>query len=122
MPRNYKNILAWQRSHEVVLAVYGLTKTFPTDEKFGLTSQIRRAAVSVPANIAEGASRETTADYLRFLTIALGSLSEAEYFLFLAKELEYVSEENHVVAQGKVSQAFATLHGLIKAVKNEHRL
>lgn len=72
--RDYKKIVAWQRAHQLTLLVYKNSQNFPTEEKFGLTSQLRRATYSVPANIAEGSGRNTTKDYLRFLFIALGSL------------------------------------------------
>jgi four helix bundle protein len=119
MARNYKNIVAWQRSHEFVLIVYQLTTKFPESERFGLTSQMRRAAVSVPANIAEGAVRNSHVDYLRFLTIAIGSLNEVDYFLLLTKDLGYLNSERYVELQEQIARAFAALHGLIKAVRND---
>ncbi len=119
MARNYKNIVAWQRSHEFVLVVYSLTAKFPDIERYGLTSQLRRAAASVPANIAEGAVRDSQADYLRFLTIALGSLSEVDYFLFLSKDLGYISEQRYLELQEQITRTFAAMHGLIKAVRND---
>jgi four helix bundle protein len=119
MARNYKNIVAWQRSHGFTLLVYQLTSQFPDGERFGLTSQMRRAAVSVPANIAEGAVRESQVDYLRFLTIAVGSLNEVDYFLLLSKDLGYLSTERYSELQEQIAKAFAALHGLIKAVRNE---
>ena len=84
MARHYKDLVAWQRSHEFTLAIYKQTQRFPADERYGLTSQLRRAAYSTPANISEGSGRETNKDYLRFLIIALSSLKETEYFLLLA--------------------------------------
>lgn len=122
MARNYKNIVAWQRSHEFTLLVYQLTSQFPDSERFGLTSQMRRAAVSVPANIAEGAVRESQVDYLRFLTIAVGSLNEVDYFLLLSKDLGYLSSERYGELQEQIAKAFAALHGLIKAVRNDKEL
>ncbi len=119
MARNYKNIVAWQRSHEFVLVVYQLTAKFPDSERFGLTSQMRRAVVSVPANIAEGAARGSHVDYLRFLTIAIGSLNEVDYFLLLSKDLGYLSPEHYSELQEQIAKSFAALHGLIKAVRNE---
>lgn len=119
MARNYKNIVAWQRSHEFVLIVYQLTAKFPDSERFRLTSQMRRAVVSVPANIAEGAARGSRVDYLRFLTIAIGSLNEVDYFLLLSKDLGYLSSERYSELQEQIAKSFAALHGLIKAVRNE---
>ncbi|MEM8943930.1 MAG: four helix bundle protein [Planctomycetota bacterium] len=117
--RDYKKIVAWQRSHNLTLRVYEITKSFPNEEKFGITSQLRRAAYSVPANIAEGSGRSGVKDYLRFLTIAYGSLKEAEYFLLLAHDLEYLSADAHSELTDMSNATFAALHGLIKAVEHE---
>ena len=78
MSRNYKNVVAWQRGHELTLSIYRLSKLFPREEIYGITSQVRRSAFSVPANIAEGSGRDINKDYLRFLYIALASLKETE--------------------------------------------
>jgi four helix bundle protein len=91
--RNYRNLAVWQKGMESALSVYQVTKTFPDDERFGLTSQLRRAAVSVPANIAEGHARSSTKDYLRFVSIAIGSLAETATFIELAGRLNYGSIE-----------------------------
>ena len=119
MIRNYKNIVAWQRTHKLTLAVYKLTKRFPDDERFGLTRQVRRAAYGAPANIAEGSGRDTTKDYLRFLYIALVSLKETEYFLLLAHDLGYLSDSDYEPITNQVNMAFGVLQGLIKSVKKE---
>ncbi len=119
MGRDYQNIVAWERSHRLTLSVYQLTKIFPSDERFALMNQLRRAAYSVPSNIAEGSARESKRDYLRFLFIALGSLKEVEYFLLLARDLGYVSNEDFAQATDRVNAAFAALSGLIKAVQKE---
>jgi len=84
--------MAWEESHKLVLCLYRVTKLFPKDERFGITSQLRRSAVSVPANIAEGCGRYTTNDTARFFQIALGSLHESEYYILLAKDLNYITE------------------------------
>ncbi|MCG8450061.1 MAG: four helix bundle protein [Pirellulales bacterium] len=119
MARDYRKIIAWQRGHELTLDIYRVTQDFPAEEKFGLTNQLRRAAYSVPANIAEGAGRGTHKDYLRFLNIALGSLNEVDYFLLLASELHYLDEKNYEIFKNKTTGTFSALYGLIKAVEKE---
>ena len=88
----FQNIQAWQMAHEFTKLVYQITKSFPEDERFGLTSQFRRAAVSIGANIAEGYKKLSKADKLRFLNIAEGSMAECMNYIILAKDLEYVDE------------------------------
>jgi four helix bundle protein len=117
--RDYKKIIAWQKAHTLTLTVYHITKAFPADERFGITSQLRRASYSVAPNIAEGSGRDSNRDYLRFLYIAFGSLRETEYFLLLARDLAFLSDEEHNTATEQVNSAFAVLDGLIKAVKKE---
>jgi len=85
--QRFTDLKVWQRSHSLALAIYRLTKSFPSDEKFGLTSQLRRAAVSIPTNIAEGSKRKHNPEFARFLNIAEGSLAETEYLLLLSKDL-----------------------------------
>ena len=85
----HKNLDVWKLGIELVKDIYKITKDFPDDEKFGIISQIRRSAVSIPSNIAEGAARNSNKDYIRFLYIALGSLSEIETQLIIAKELNF---------------------------------
>jgi len=113
---DYKKIVAWQRSHELTLSIYKLTKIFPDDEKFGMTSQVRRAAASVPSNIAEGSGRGTQKDFLRFLYIALGSLKETEYFLLLAHDLDIIGDSEYDQQLELLHGPFAPLNGLIKSV------
>ena len=91
--RNYQNLLAWQRAHRTALRVYSITSGVPREERFGLRAQIRSAAVSMTANIAEGARRSTNADFVRFLSIASGSASELQAELELAGDLGYLAEE-----------------------------
>ena len=117
--RDYRKIKAWQHSDKLVIEIYRVTQNFPQEEKFGLTSQLRRAAYSVPANIAEGANRESQKDYLRFLYISRASLSETDYFLHLAKELGYLNLEEHTRLNKMLLEARKTLYGLIKYVAKE---
>lgn len=95
--------------------VYQLTRHFPDSERFGLTSQLRRAAVSVPSNIAEGAARGSTADFIRFLYIARGSLSEVETQIQIAQRLGFTQDTQPIT--GRIDQVFAQLGGLIKHLK-----
>lgn len=87
--KSFKDLIAWQKAHELVLGVYSITRNFPKEEMFVLTSQIRRSAISVAANIAEGFKRASAPDKVRMLNIAQGSLSETEYFLMLSQDLNY---------------------------------
>jgi len=88
-PRHYKDLLVWQKRMSLGKLVYKLTASFPSDERFGITSQLRRAAVSVPSNIAEGQARQSTKEFLQFLSIAEGSLAELETQLLLSVELSF---------------------------------
>ena len=88
--KNFKELRIWQRSHQLVLDVYGITKNFPKEEVYGLTSQMRRSSASIPTNIAEGCGRNSDAELCRFLVIAMGSASELEYQLLLSNELNYL--------------------------------
>jgi len=85
--RNYRQYEIWKLSHELALSVYRVVRSFPDEERYGMSSQMQRAAVSVPANIAEGSGRPSYADFARFLGIALGSLSEVDYYTLMAKDL-----------------------------------
>ena len=87
--RTFEDLIVWQKAHKFVLAVYGLSQVFPKEELYGLTSQFRRAAVSVPANIAEGFRKKGKADKVRFFNIAQGSLEECRYYLILTRDLKY---------------------------------
>ena len=101
----------WQRAHQVTLTVYALTRTFPADERYGVTSQLRRAASSIAANIAEGCGRNGEAELARFLTIALGSLAETLYFVILARDLNYLSPEQ----SDSLQQELVTLRKMLIA-------
>jgi four helix bundle protein len=93
--RDFRALKVWQKAHDVVLEVYRVTGTFPVDVRFGLTSQMRRCAGSIPANIAEGCGRDRDADFARFLQIAAGSASELEYHLLLSRDLGFLEGEVH---------------------------
>jgi four helix bundle protein len=117
--RDYTKIEAWKLADDLTVLLYSITRTFPKDELYGLTSQLRRAASSVPANIAEGSARGTQKDYLHFLYIARGSLTEAHYFVHLSKRLGYVGDEKHAELESLFRRTFACLIGLISAVEKE---
>ena len=117
--RDYTKIEAWRLADDLTVAVYERTRSFPKEEMYGLTSQLRRASYSVPANIVEGASRESKKDYLHFLYIARGSLSETQYFIHLARRLDYLSLQEADALRDQTKFVFACLHGLILAVEKE---
>ena len=117
--RDYTKIEAWKLADDLTVAVYGRTRSFPREEIYGLTAQLRRASYSVPANIVEGSSRDSQKDYLHFLYIARGSLSEAQYFVHLARRLGYLTEEDATDLGGQIKLTFGCLHGLIQAVEKE---
>jgi four helix bundle protein len=117
--RDYTKIEAWKLADDLTVAVYQATRSFPREEIYRTTSQIRRAACSVPANIVEGSSRESKKDYLHFLYISRGSLSETQYFVHLAWRLDYLTNAEDESLIGQTKQTFACLHGLIKAVEKE---
>ena len=116
--RDFRKIKAWMLADDLAVAAYEVSKCFPREEIYGITSQIRRAASSVPANIVEGASRESAKDYAHFLQIARGSLAETQYFLHLAKRLGY-NDGNAERVEVLAKETFACLHGLILAVRKE---
>jgi four helix bundle protein len=107
--KSFRDLIVWEKAHKLVLKTYKTTKQLPREELYGLASQIRRSSVSVAANIAEGFKKKGTADKLRFMNIAQGSLSETEYYLILIQDLEYgdTSElKNDADEVGKLLQAY----------------
>jgi four helix bundle protein len=110
--QRFTEIKVWQRSHQLVLDIYRISKEFPEDERFGLTSQLRRAAVSVPCNIAEGSKRVTGQDYARFLNIAQGSVAEVQYLLILGGDLGYLNAESAKSLLGEAEEIGAMLNSL----------
>ncbi len=116
----YERFEAWQRCNELVLEVYTVTKTFPKEEKYGLTAQSRRAAFSAVANIAEGSARRGVGEFRRFLDISLGSLSELAYALRVARDLGFVSHHAWEKLDSLRNQAGKLTWGLYRAVSNAH--
>jgi len=101
---HFEQLIVWQKADQFVLNVYSITKQFPKEELFGLTSQFRRAAISIPANIAEGYSKKGAKDKMRFLNIAQGSLSECQYYLRLTKDLKYANVDQRELDLEEVSK------------------
>jgi four helix bundle protein len=114
MYQDTSKLLAWQKSHEFALMIYKITQDFPKEELYGLTSQIRRAAVSVPSNIVEGRARGYGAETKRFYMIARASLEEARYQVLLARDLGYVNEDVYMQAISISDEAGRLLSGMIK--------
>src|SRR5438270_3638580 len=114
--KDFRKLEVWVKAHELTLAAYRATKAFPPDERFGLTSQIRRSASSVPANIAEGCGRRGDAEFHRFLQIAMGSASELEYHLLLCRDLEYLAPADHQRLSDEAVRVKRMLASLIRTV------
>jgi len=113
----YKRLNVWKEAHELTLLVYKISKTFPRDELFGLTSQFRRAVVSVVANIVEGQARSSRKEFLQFLYISNGSLVEVEYYCELARDLDYIDQNTYTLLNEKRIVVGSLLHGLIRSIK-----
>ena len=111
--QNYKDLIVWQRAIDLVPKVYEVLKTFPKEENFALTSQIRRAAVSIPANIAEGQGRMHKKEFAQFLSIAKGSLAELHTLLIIAQRLDYLTPEKLADLEKELAEVAKPLHGLI---------
>ncbi len=116
---NFKELKVWQISRQLVKDVYELTTQFPSEEKYGLISQIRRCVVSIPTNISEGCGRNTDKDFAHFLNISLGSAYELETLLMLSLDLKLISEEQLEPIQFKISEIQKMTFGLIKTLRQE---
>ena len=116
--KDFKKQVIWQRSHTLTLEIYKATKSFPKEELYGLTSQIRRAIVSVPTNIAEGCGRRTNAELANFLNIASGSASEVEYELLIVKELEYITADQYNSWTQEICEIRSMLAAYMHKLKN----
>ncbi|MBP3844565.1 MAG: four helix bundle protein [Prevotella sp.] len=119
---SFENILAWQKAHEFVLLVYVVSRQFPEDEKYGLTSQFRRAAVSIEANIAEGYKKLSKLDKLRFLNIAQGSLEECRDYIILSRDLDYIKVEQFLSLVQAVELTSKLLNGYCKGIIDNNGL
>jgi four helix bundle protein len=114
---SYQNLLVWQKSLDFTVSIYFHTKYFPLDERFGMTSQMRRAAVSISSNIAEGQARHTHRQFIQFLSIARGSLSELETQIIIASRLNYISNESEHDLLARSEEIGKMLVGLIKSIR-----
>ena len=117
----YERFHAWQHCHRLTLLTYRLTQTFPSSERYGITSQMRRASASAAANIVEGAAKRGGAEFRRFLDIALGSLAELSYFALLARDLEFLSKEAWLEFEALHNAAGSTTMGLYKSITRRTR-
>jgi four helix bundle protein len=120
--KNFRDLKVWGKAHALVLTCYEITKLFPREEMFGLVSQIRRAASSIPANIAEGCGRRGNAELHRFLQMAMGSASELEYHLLLSKDLNYLKTNAYERMQPRVEEVKRMLAALIRKVDSERSM
>lgn len=118
MLKTFRDLEVWQKSHHLVLEIYRVTNAFPKDEKFGIVSQLRRAAYSIPANIAEGFGRRSTKELLQCLAISNGSLEEVRYFLYLSCDLGYVSKPEFEVIDKKVDSIAQMIAALSRSLRN----
>ena len=118
MVQDFRNLSVWQRAHQLALEIYLCTRAFPREELFGLTSQLRRSAYSLPGNIAEGCGRGGSKDFVRFLRIALGSACELDYGLLLARDLGYLSQEKQAMFESTIDEVEKMLSGLINSIQN----
>ena len=120
MLKNYKELNVWQKSYELCLRIYRITAKFPKEERYGLTSQIRRSVVSIPSNIAEGYGRKTTVDYIRMLYISYGSVCELETQILLAGDLDFIEKSELVTAKKDIAEVERMLKALIKSLETKH--
>ncbi len=111
----FEDLEVWKKAHKLVLHIYRLTRDFPKEEKFGLVSQMRRAAVSIPANLAEGFKKRTSKDKSNFYNIAQGSLEELRYYLILSKDLKYLIDDQEIL--DSVEEIGRMIYGLIRSIQ-----
>ncbi len=116
--QNYKELKVWEKAHQLTLKVYKMSKRFPKEELYSLTNQLRRCVSAIPANIAEGCGKNSQKDLANFLNIALGSANEAEYFLLLSRDLDYLPKEEHLTLNDNVNEIKAMLISLIHKVRS----
>ena len=116
--QDFRKLKFWEKAHNLTLAIYKETQSFPKDELYGITNQIRRAAFSMPNNIAEGCGRDSEKELKRFLTISLGSSSEVEYLLLLSKDLKYLNEMMYINLSNQIIEIKKMISGYIRRIKS----
>ncbi|MBL1280720.1 MAG: four helix bundle protein [Fluviicola sp.] len=116
--RDYKKYQVWTKAHKLALDVYALTKNFPKSEQYGITSQLRRASLSIPTNIVEGTGRNSEKEFAYFINIAAGSAAEVEYLLIFSKDYAYISENEHEKINAEVVSVRKMLNALYSKVKS----
>ena len=119
---SYKDLIVWQKAVALVTSIYALTKSFPQEEKFGIVSQLNRASVSIPSNIAEGWGRESSKNYLQFLKIARGSVMETETLLVISKNLNYIDDSKYEGISQEIEEVSRILQGLINSIQQKIKL
>ncbi len=115
--RNYKDLLVWEKAHNLTLAIYKSTRNFPADERFGLTTQMRRASASIPANLAEGCGRSSDGEMGRFIQIAMGSGAELSYHLLLARDLGLLEAKPYVALDGELNEVMRMMSSLAQKLR-----
>jgi four helix bundle protein len=117
--KSFRDLEVWKKSHQLVLEIYRITSTFPKDERFGIISQLRRAAYSIPANMAEGFGRRSTKELLQFLAISNGSIEEIRYFLFLSCDLSYLGRPEFDSLEKKLNAIAQMIAALSRSLKSK---
>ena len=115
--KDFRTLKVWEKAHTLTLAIYKATEKFPKHELYALTNQIQRAAVSVPTNIAEGCGKDSDAELKRYFVIAMGSSSELEYLLLLARDLKYLPEDSHQILNSDLTEVRRMLNAFIQKLK-----
>lgn len=119
---SWDKLVVLHKAHSLAIEIYRVSRSFPTEERFGLTSQLRRAAASIPTNIAEGKGRRTTRDYIQFLVIARGSVEEVKYLLLLVRDLRYLGEDDYFPLRKRYEEVGKMLNGLIGSLQRSGAL
>lgn len=122
MDNKFEKLDVWRKSHELVMFIYKITKNFPQEERFSLTDQLRRAAVSVAANIVEGNLRNSNKEFLKFMYISKASLEEVKYYLLLSRDLSYISKVVYSESQNLTNDCGRLLSGFIKFLKSRVKI